>query len=272
MSRYRFSPLLAAAAGVIALMAAPLVAEAHRAWMAPSSTVLSGSDAWVGVDAGMSNGVFIADHAAMRLDGLTILGPDGRLLEPENMMRGRYRSTFDVHLTRQGTYRIANVMGGVVASYTLNGERQRWRGTPAEYPQGLPEGATEVEASLSAMRVETFVTLGDLSDDVFTPTGHGLEMVPLTHPNDLVLDEPGRFRLLVDGEPAAGLEVTIARGGTRYRISPEEITVTTDADGVYSVEWPQAGMYWMHAAVQVPGADGKLPLSAQYNGVVEVLP
>ena len=120
MSRYRFSPLLAAAAGVIALMAAPLVAEAHRAWMAPSSTVLSGSDAWVGVDAGMSNGVFIADHAAMRLDGLTILGPDGQLLEPENMMRGRYRSTFDVHLTKQGTYRIANVMGGVVASYTLN--------------------------------------------------------------------------------------------------------------------------------------------------------
>lgn len=272
MTRYRFSPFLAFAAGVIALMAVPLGAQAHRAWMQPSSTVLSGSDAWIGVDAGMSNGVFIADHAAMRLDGLTITGPDGQLLSPENMMRGRYRATFDVHLTQQGTYRIANVLGGVVASYTLNGERQRWRGTPAEYPQGLPEGATAVEATLSAMRVETFVTLGNLSEEVFTPTGYGLEMVPVTHPNDLVLGETGQFRLLIDGQPAAGLEVTIARGGSRYRTAPEELTLTTDADGVYSVDWPEAGMYWMHASIQVPGTDGRLPLSAQYNGIVEVLP
>ena len=45
MNRYRFSPLLAFAAGIIALMAVPLGAQAHRAWMLPSSTVLSGTDA-----------------------------------------------------------------------------------------------------------------------------------------------------------------------------------------------------------------------------------
>ena len=46
-----------------AALAAPLAAQAHRAWMAPTSTSLSGADAWVGFDAGMSNGVFIPDHA-----------------------------------------------------------------------------------------------------------------------------------------------------------------------------------------------------------------
>ena len=47
----------------VAALALPISAQAHRAWLAPTATVLSGTDAWVGFDAGMSNGVFIPDHA-----------------------------------------------------------------------------------------------------------------------------------------------------------------------------------------------------------------
>ena len=54
----------------VAALALPMSAQAHRAWLAPTATVLSGTDAWVGFDAGMSNGVFISDHAAMNLAGL----------------------------------------------------------------------------------------------------------------------------------------------------------------------------------------------------------
>ena len=50
-----------------AALAAPMAAQAHRAWLAPTATTLSGTDAWVGFDAGMSNQVFNPDHAAMRL-------------------------------------------------------------------------------------------------------------------------------------------------------------------------------------------------------------
>ncbi|MBX4159219.1 DUF4198 domain-containing protein, partial [Lactiplantibacillus plantarum] len=103
-----------------AALAAPMAAQAHRAWLAPTATTLSGADAWVGFDAGMSNQVFNPDHAAMRLNGLTITAPDGSAVQPEHAMQGQYRSTFDVHLTQNGTYKIANVMGGVVAGYKLN--------------------------------------------------------------------------------------------------------------------------------------------------------
>ena len=72
-----------------AVLAAPLSAQAHRAWLAPTSTVLSGNDAWVGFDAGMSNGVFIPDHAAMRLAGLTITAPDGSTAQAENVMQAK---------------------------------------------------------------------------------------------------------------------------------------------------------------------------------------
>lgn len=259
---------------VAALLAlgAPLSAQAHRAWLAPTSTVLSGNDAWVGFDAGMSNGVFIPDHAAMRLDGLTITAPDGTTVQAENTHRARYRSSFDLHLTQSGTYRIANVMGGMMASYTLNGEQKRWRGATAEFATAIPAGATDVEATRTSSRIETFVTLNDTSTTALAAPAEGLALVPVTHPNDLVKGEAATFKLVKDGQPAAGLEVTVARGATRYRDNPEEQTVTTGADGSFSITWAEAGMYWLNASVRTPAQGAEPASNANYVAVVEVLP
>lgn len=256
----------------LAALALPMQAEAHRAWLAPTSTVLSGADAWVGFDAGMSNGVFIPDHAAMNLAGLVITAPDGSTASPENMMRGRYRSTFDLHLTRPGTWKVANVMSGVTATYKENGEEKRWRGAAAEFPGAIPAGATDVVATRTSSRIETFVTLGAPTDTVFTNPADGLVLIPVTHPNDLVAGEAATFRLSVDGLPASGVEVTVARGGTRYRDNPEEMTVTTGPDGAFTVTWPEPGMYWLNATVRTPAQGGTIGASAQYVAVMEVLP
>lgn len=255
-----------------AALAAPISAQAHRAWLAPTSTVLSGSDAWVGFDAGMSNGVFIPDHAAMRLDGLTVTGPDGAPVQAENLHQARYRSTFDLHLTQPGTYRVANVGVGFMVSYVLNGEQKRWRGPESEFASAVPAEATDVQAVRTASRTETFVTLGEPNDTALKPTGAGLELVPVTHPNDLVAGEAATFKLLRDGRPAAGLDVTVARGGTRYRDNPEEITARTDAEGVFTVTWPQAGLYWLNASVREAGEAGRPGTNAAYNLALEVLP
>ncbi|HYC98983.1 DUF4198 domain-containing protein [Brevundimonas sp.] len=256
----------------IATLAVPMSAQAHRAWLAPTSTVLSGTDAWVGFDAGASNGVFIADHNALNLDGLVITAPDGSTVRDENRMKARYRSTFDLHLTQQGTYRIANVSGGVTVSYKQGGEQKRWRGAEADMAANIPADATDVVATRSNSRTETFVTLGEPTTTALTPTGQGIELVPVTHPNDVVAGEAATFKLVRDGQPAADLEVTIARGGTRYRDNPEEMTVRTGPDGAFTVTWPEPGMYWMNASVRTPASGDQLASSAQYNGVVEVLP
>ncbi|GAA0645703.1 DUF4198 domain-containing protein [Brevundimonas lenta] len=256
----------------LAVLAVPMSAQAHRQWLAPTSTVLSGTDAWVGFDGGSSNGVFIADHNAMNLDGLVITAPDGTTVDAENKMRARYRSTFDLHLTQQGTYRIANVSGGVMVSYKQNGEQKRWRGAEADMAANIPADATEVVATRSNNRTETFVTLGAPNATALAPTGQGIELVPVTHPNDLAAGEAATFKFLRDGQPAADLEVTIARGGTRYRDNPEEITVRTGADGSFTVTWPEPGMYWVNAAVRTAASGDQLASNAQYNGAVEVLP
>ncbi|MDO8902494.1 MAG: DUF4198 domain-containing protein [Phenylobacterium sp.] len=264
---------LCAAAALTAMLAAPMAAQAHRQWMLPSMTVMSGNDPWITVDAAVSNDLFIFEHVPMRLDGLVITGPDGAAVAHQNAATGKYRTTFDLHLAKPGTYRIASVGDGVMASYKLGGEQKRWRGAPAELATAIPAGATEVKITHSQRRIETFATAGEPTTEALKPTGQGLELAPITHPNDLVAGETAQFRLLLDGQPAAGVEVAVIRGGGRYRNDPGEMSLTTAADGLLEITWPEPGMYWMEAELR----GGKSPIEgaermAVYVGTLEVLP
>ena len=264
---------LCAAAALTAMLAAPMAAQAHRQWMLPSMTVLSGNDPWVTVDAAVSNDLFVFEHVPMRLDGLVITGPDGAAVAHQNAATGKYRSTFDVQLSKPGTYRIASVGDGVMASYKLAGEQKRWRGTVANLATAIPAGATDVRIVHSQRRIETFATVGEPTTEALTPTGKGLELAAVTHPSDLFAGETAQFRLLLDGQPAAGVEVTVIRGAGRYRDDPGEMKLTTAADGLLEINWEEPGMYWMEAEVRggkssIEGAERM----AVYVGTLEVLP
>lgn len=237
---------LAAAVAAIAL-AAP--ASAHRQWMLPSSTVVSGDDVWVTVDAAVSNDLFYFEHNPMRIDGVKAWAPDCSEVKIENAATGKYRSTFDVHLTQKGTYKIGTAGGGIMGSYKLNGEEKRLpRGTTAaQLATAIPAGATDVKIAEGWNRNEIFVTSGEPTDAVLKPTGQGLELVPVTHPNDLVAGEDAVFGFTVDGKPAAGLKVTVIPGGIRYRDQLNEQTLTADAKGQVTLKLADPGYYWINA-------------------------
>jgi uncharacterized GH25 family protein len=254
-----------------AALAAAGSASAHRQWMLPSMTVLSGNDPWVSVDAAVSNDLFVFEHVPMRLDGVVITGPDGAPVEAQNKFTGKYRSVFDIQLTKPGTYRVANVSGGMLVSYKLNGEQKRWRGPASELATAIPAGATEVKKTVNDRRVEFFVTSGAPTDTAMKPTGKGLELVPVTHPNDVVAGEKATFGLLLDGKPAKDVEVVVEPGGTRFADDRGEIKVKTDAEGKFSVTWPKAGFYWLEAEVR-GGADAEgIEHNAGYVATFEVL-
>jgi uncharacterized GH25 family protein len=268
-----FRRAAAAAVALSALAVAP-AAQAHRMWMVPSSTVLAGADAWVTVDAAVSNTLFHPDHVPLRLDAVSVIGPDGAASAPLNGATGKYRSTFDVHMTGAGTYKIVSVNDGLGASYKLDGETKRWRGTQAELAGAIPQGATEVKVTLNQRRLETFVTVGAPTAGALKPTGRGLELEPVSHPNDLVSGEKAQFKLLLDGKPASGVDVEIVPGAARYRSKAGEIAAKTGADGVFEVTWPEPGMYWVEASVRggaAPGIAGA-ERAAGYVATFEVLP
>lgn len=113
----------------------------------------------------------------------------------------------------------------------------------------IPANATDIDLTETTSRNEFFVTAGEPSDTLFQPKGKGLEFVPVTLPTDLVSNEPAQFRFLVDGKPAAGLEVEVIPGGRRYREADGTQKLVTDAEGVLTVNWPMAGMYWLNASL-----------------------
>lgn len=248
-------PLIAVAA--VAALAAP-AAIAHRMWLLPSSTVVSGTDNWVTVDAAVSNDLFYFDHRPLGVIP-TITQPDGSEGKAEHHNVGQFRATFDVHLTQQGTYRIAVVNQGVFGRYTLNGETKMIpRGTTkAQLASVIPAGATDVQTSEMLARNEIFVTQGAPTNTVFKPTGQGIELVPVTHPNDLVSNEPATFQFLMDGKPAAGLYVTTILGNGRYRAAQKQLDLRTDAAGKVTIRWPEAGMYWINVTPNAPQPEGE---------------
>jgi uncharacterized GH25 family protein len=252
----------------------PLAADAHRQWLLPSATILSGKDPWVTIDAAVSNDLFYFEHNPMRLSNLQVTNPDGSKGKVENQSTGKYRSTFDLQLATPGTYKVAVVNNGVFARYKEGGQQKRWMGTAETFATAIPANAEDLNVTEAQGRVETFVTAGKPTDTVLKPTGIGLELAPITHPNDMVAKGPANFQLLLDGKPAADLEVEVVPGGIRYRDRLDDMKVKTDAEGKFSITWPAPGMYWMEASV----TDKNVKVAkatqrrASYVATMEVMP
>jgi uncharacterized GH25 family protein len=263
---------------------APLGAHAHRTWLLPSATLVDGAKANVSIDAAVSEDLFEFDTVALALDTLVITAPDGSSVAPESRTAGKRRTTFELPLAQKGTYRIAGVSDTAMASYKLGGETKRWRGSPDAVAKEIPADATDVVVTRMHSRVETFVTNDTPSAKAVTPTGVGLELVPMTNPTDLSAGDSTRFQLLLDGKPAANADVTVIRGGNRYRYKLGEIGLKTDAQGGFSVKWAEAGRYWIGASAGGRGPGGAGAASAppsppapparrvSYSGTFEVLP
>jgi uncharacterized GH25 family protein len=257
---------------LLTLLLAPAAGFAARAWLLPSQTIVARSGGWVTFDAANSDDLFSFNQAAMPIDSLSVTGGDGTPVAPQNIARGKTRSSFDLELRAAGTYRVAVAGDMVMARWEEDGKPKRWRGTPAEMAANIPANAAKLEVEQMQRRVETFVTVG-------TPTevkavGTGLEAVPAKHPNDLYAGESAQFRFMLDGKPAKDLAVEIIAGGTRYRDSPAAMKLKTDTDGMVTVTWPAPGLYWVDAEIKdekatVPGVKKR---TAAYNATFEVLP
>lgn len=251
----------------------PIQAQAHRAWLLPSATVLSSDNAWVTVDAAISNDIFHTDHHAMDLGTIKVIAPNGEEVPMQHPHKGRYRSVFDVELNQAGTYKILTSGTGAIATWEENGERKRWRGALSELEEALPKQAKAIHIIETQRRLETFVTNGAPNAKALALSNQGLEMQFSSHPNDLFATETSQFQLIIDGKPAANTEVEIIPGGMRYRDTQEAIKVTSDNAGFIAITWPKAGMYWLSASYEDNNTTHpKAKRRASYVATFEVLP
>lgn len=273
---------------LLATLALPSAALADHPFILPSSTTYAGTGNSATFDAAGSDHVFFFDHRPLQLGSIAIQKPDGTPGMPYNALQGRFRSVFDLKLDQPGTWKVASLQSMVTGTFKQNGEERRVGGRPGMQPGGagaaggqqadaarasngppgapggdgtprrqppvayenIPADATDLHLTEVDSRVETFVTVDQPTVTVLQPTGKGIELDPVTHPNAIVAGETARFRFLIDGRPASGVKVTVIPAGDRYRDDAGAMVQTTGADGVVAIRWPAAGMYWLGAEAE----------------------
>lgn len=308
MKSYR---LLLALSG---LLLGATAAHAHRVWILPSMTVVSGNDQWISFEAAVSNNLFFPNHRPVAIDSLEVRGPDGQPVSIQNATSGQIRTSFELQLQKQGTYVVSlkpntggrgrggpagpavaqaaapgapaaagrggrggrgGGAGSLNGTYEENGQVVRWNGTPETLVSEAVAKKTNFKLTENGGRtVVAFVTAGKPTTEVLKPTGKGIEIDYVTHPNDLFTGEEATFRLLVDGKPAANAEVTVVRGDDRYRDEAGDVILRTAADGTVKIKWPQSGRYWLEAVATGTGELHGVPSQKTftYISTYEVLP
>ena len=230
-------------------------ALAHHTWLIPSASLVEGKEPWVSLDAAVSENLFEFDTTALQVDALTVIAPDGNAAAADSRVAGRKRTSFEVQLKQTGTYRFSAVNDSHFATYKVGGEAKRWRGRLDALAREVPPEAQELQVTHMQNRVDTYVTNDMASAKPFAPLGGGLELIPTTPPTDLSVGDTSTFQLLLDGKPVADADVTVLRGGNRYRYKMGEIALKTDAQGLVRVKWPDAGRYWLGASQGPRGAN-----------------
>lgn len=262
----------AIASTVTALCLLPGAAQAHRTWLLPSSTQIEDKDPWVTIDAAVSENLFEIDTQPARLDGLSVLGPDAKPVSIGTPYAGKQRASFDIKLAKPGTYKISVANESILANYKLNGEMKRWRGSVEAFAKEVPANAEALKSTRTHARLETWVSAGKPNQPAFPAQGTGLELLPLTHPNETASGQASRFKLLLNGKPLAAVGVSVIPGGVRYRGVLQEVRVNTDAQGEFAVTWPQAGMYWLNVGYPARGEEAPDGRRYSYAATLEVLP
>lgn len=228
---------------------------AHDLMVLPSKSILSAVPANVAVDVTATHNVYRFDKAVSP-DNVTVYGPDGkRIRDLGTMVKGATRTSFDLNVTEEGTYKITygSSMAGYMTTYEVGerNTRKRLRGNQQEMADQIPADAKNIETTKMGRTGVTYITSKAPTDTVLKPSNKGFEMVPVTHPADYINGEEIEIKALMDGKPLAGAKVVVKAESAIYGIAEEPVEVSTDKSGVASFTLDNAGRY--NAAVSYSG-------------------
>jgi hypothetical protein len=272
--------LVASAAGALLMAQA---AAAHTPYLRPLN--FAPDRPLVTIEAGVAETFFVPDFPIRGAGDYWVTGPDGATDKAQAVTPLKQITAVEVALPGEGTYRIstgerlarttrwARIDGAWKMVRPAGAARGGEGGRASRFVEesAVPAGA-ETMTSQSFSRVETYVTRGAPTREALKPTGKGLELEPVTHPNEAFAGEPFRFRLLLDGAPLPKAGFRVVRGGDAYADSRFSADGETDAAGAGAVTLAQPGVYVLEADYppRPEGAATPLARSEQYVLTFEV--
>lgn len=241
-------------------------ANAHSRWLLPSHFTLSSEKGeWVVLDATASNEVFNVDKA-LGIDSLSILMPSGKRERSSSTYKAHRKSVADYFVEKSGTYKITNnAEVNYFSSYKVGDKRKRARVNKIELANIAPKNATELQTMYGFTRIETYITMNNPTEN-YGIDGKFLELIPKTHPAEIVENEPATFAFTYHGKTQANVAIEIVRDGARYRNNPDTITLKTNKQGEITFTPKQAGRYLLIAEYQQE-AKNKALADKEHGGV-----
>jgi hypothetical protein len=211
----------------IALAGIACAAQAHRPWMLPTSTFIeTDREAWVTIDGAVSEGLFDVDHMPLRMDGLLVTDPDGITAPAPAATVGKFRSSVDLQAAEERH----------LPHHPGRGERHgqlqtEWRDEAlprhrADRRQGDPAWRHRGQAHHHGPAPGHLRHRQQADHRRLKPLGSGLELVPVTHPNELRAGEKATFRFQLDGKPLPNFPFSLIPGGVKYRGTLNEVRLT----------------------------------------------
>ena len=211
-------------------------AAADSPYLRPNLFDASGRD-HVTVEAGFTDDIF-AGRVAMRSEHFNIFGPNGET-PLDAITYFTDVAVFEAPTPVDGTYRISSgrregrfgKMYRSAAGWKFVGEES-----------GVTPPESEQVETQSITVADVYVTRGE-GGEAPAARGTGVEVIPVTHPADIVAGEDAVFQLLIDGQPRAGLPITVFREAGRYDGRLVEADVVSGPDGRFIVRPSAPGAY-----------------------------
>ncbi|QIZ78862.1 DUF4198 domain-containing protein [Ferrimonas lipolytica] len=224
------------------------LATAHPTWLLPSHFSVSKAEgSWITFDYTASHTVFSVDKPASAHDAKIIM-PSGATERPDFVLKGQRRSVFDFFFIEEGTHKVvvANQDPLYLTFYTdRRGDKGKIQANKITREDKLPRGATDAKTMAIIKHTESYVTV--MAPTEIKATNKGFEMVPVTHPADLIENEAFTFSYLVNGKPVEGVEVTLTQEGAQYRDAQDALIAKTDTNGEVEFTVASAGRYLLAA-------------------------
>lgn len=187
------------------------------------------------------NGVPYAYDTVAEFKQVTVL--EGALAQ-----EGTYRFTSGERLGRKGKM-IRTPDGGYRPAHGESGE------------EALPAAGETMVTSQTATVADVFVSRGAPTRKAVDTRVGRLVLAPVSHPNEIYLDEGFVLDVLFDGAPLAGQEMTLYREGGAYADDKGEMRLVSDKDGRLDIRFGAPGVYLLmtrHQAVAPEGAETEI--------------
>ncbi|MET1022774.1 MAG: DUF4198 domain-containing protein [Pseudoxanthomonas sp.] len=243
-------PLTLLAAAVFGFAPA---AWAHTPYLLPSAFAPRAGQT-VALDAAFAETFFVPD-AAFDDSTFNVTTPDGgNAVLPSQAMKTRTVAEYTLPAAAAGTYRLSTGprLGALFRTWELDGKRESSRDPNVR----IPAGAKVISDFQSLTQAETYISVGAPDRTALAPRNQGLELVPVTHPDDLYVGEQFEFVVQYDGKPLAGQKVELTEAVWSSDRKPQVVELDTDAQGHARFKLPQAGTWVALSRYRTPAPAG----------------